>query len=57
MIYLLQLKYFILAKNKYLKERVEIRFTCIPDENSVGSINGLWANSFGKGGIIPIEIR
>ena len=43
-------------KNKYLKERVEIRFTCVPDENSVGIINGLWANSFGKGGIIPIEV-
>ena len=43
-------------KNKYLKERSEIRFVKIPDESSVGVINGLWANSYGKGGVIPIEI-
>jgi ATP-dependent Lon protease len=43
-------------KNKYLKERNEIRFVKIPDESSIGVINGLWANSYGKGGVIPIEV-
>ena len=43
-------------KNKYLKERNEIRFVKISDESSIGVINGLWANSYGKGGVIPIEV-
>ena len=43
------------VKNKYLKERNEIRFVTVPKESSVGIINGLWANSYGKGGVIPIE--
>jgi len=40
---------------KYLKERVEITFTKVHTEHSVGIVTGLWANSLGKGGIIPIE--
>ena len=41
--------------NKYLKKYYKIEETKIHDENKVGIINGLWANSLGKGGIIPIE--
>jgi len=41
--------------SKYLKERTHIRIKEIHDESSVGLINGLWANSLGMGGIIPIE--
>lgn len=41
--------------NKYLKERTEITFTEIHKTPAVGIVTGLWANSLGKGGIIPIE--
>jgi ATP-dependent Lon protease len=50
---------FIITKdlidNKYLKKYYKIEYTKIHEENQVGIINGLWANSLGKGGIIPIE--
>ncbi len=42
-------------KVKYLKDRDPVRVTKIHKNPSVGTINGLWANSLGKGGIIPIE--
>ena len=42
-------------KNKYLKERHEIKPKLIHNTPSVGIMNGLWANALGKGGIIPIE--
>ena len=42
-------------KNKYLKERHEIKPKLIHKEHSVGIMNGLWANALGKGGIIQIE--
>ena len=42
-------------RETYLKERRPVTHTCIPEENPVGITNGLWANSLGKGGIIPIE--
>ena len=41
--------------NKYLKERNQIIIKEIHDESQIGLINGLWANSLGMGGIIPIE--
>tara|TARA_B100000886_G_scaffold71038_2_gene45182 strand:- start:690 stop:3974 length:3285 start_codon:yes stop_codon:yes gene_type:complete len=44
-----------LVKNKYLKERHSIRQKKIHSDNSIGIINGLWANALGRGGIIPIE--
>ena len=44
-------------KTKYLKERHEKLEKTIPIVSSVGVINGLWANSMGQGGIIPIETR
>jgi hypothetical protein len=42
-------------KTKYLKEHNEVRPMKIHSETLVGVINGLWANSVGKGGILPIE--
>jgi len=42
-------------KTKYLKEHNEVRPMKIHSEPLVGVINGLWANSVGKGGILPIE--
>jgi endopeptidase La len=42
-------------KNKYFKDKQEIKHKKIHDENKVGIINGLWANALGKGGVIPIQ--
>lgn len=42
-------------KHKFLKERHEILEKKIPNKSNIGVINGLWANSMGQGGIIPIE--
>jgi len=44
-------------KNKYLKERNEVSFIKIQETNSIGIINGLWANAVGMGGIIQIECK
>ena len=44
-------------KNKYLKDRHERLDKTIPKKSSPGIINGLWANSMGQGGIIPIEAK
>lgn len=43
-----------LAK-KYLKKYVKINEKLIHNKSEIGIINGLWANSQGKGGIISIE--
>jgi ATP-dependent Lon protease len=40
---------------KYLKKYHKNVEKKIHQENKIGVINGLWANSMGKGGIIPIE--
>ena len=42
-------------KHKYLKERMEVRHSKIHSTSEIGVMNGLWANSLGGGGIIPIE--
>jgi ATP-dependent Lon protease len=42
-------------KTKYLVEHTAVRPTKIHPEPIVGVINGMWANSAGKGGILPIE--
>ena len=42
-------------KNIYLKDRHEINNVKIIDQPKVGIINGMWANSLGKGGILYIE--
>jgi ATP-dependent Lon protease len=41
----------------YLKDRVSITTYKIHTENRIGIINGLWANSAGMGGVLPIEIQ
>lgn len=41
----------------YLKDRDEIRPYIIHKKPEVGIINGLYANSLGKGGVLPIEAR
>ena len=44
-------------KYKYLKHRTPVNPKKIHKEPLVGTINGLWANAMGRGGIIPIETR
>lgn len=43
------------VKYIYLKNRHEIKNKTIHNQSSVGIINGLWANSVGKGGVLPIQ--
>jgi hypothetical protein len=42
-------------ESKYLKKYNKIQDVKINTNSAIGIINGLWANSLGKGGIIPIE--
>jgi ATP-dependent Lon protease len=42
--------------NVLLKEYDEIKDTLIHTENKIGVVNGMWANSYGMGGVLPIEI-
>jgi ATP-dependent Lon protease len=42
-------------RNKYLKKYKEIKYNKINELDTIGVINGLWANSLGMGGILPIE--
>ena len=43
-------------KIKYFKDKHEIKHKKIHNESRVGVINGLWANSLGRGGVIPIQV-
>tara|TARA_B100001758_G_scaffold171495_2_gene148425 strand:+ start:27972 stop:31151 length:3180 start_codon:yes stop_codon:yes gene_type:complete len=43
--------------NKYLSHYTPYEPQKISLESEVGVINGLWANSMGNGGIIPIQVR
>ena len=40
---------------KYLSKRIKIKDKTIQAVDYVGTINGMWANSMGKGGILQIE--
>jgi ATP-dependent Lon protease len=42
-------------KADYLNERTEVIYKNIHSIPKIGIMNGLWANSLGMGGIIPIE--
>ena len=44
-------------KTKYLKDRREIKIQKIHNSPTTGTINGLWANALGKGGILPIQAK
>lgn len=41
----------------HLKEYNKILRTTIPNNPSIGNINGLWANALGLGGLTPIQIK
>jgi ATP-dependent Lon protease len=44
-------------KTKYFKDKPDIKTKKISEKSEVGIINGLWANSVGQGGIIPIQAQ
>jgi len=44
-----------LLTSRYLTKYDKIREKTIHDRAQIGVINGLWANSLGRGGIIPIQ--
>lgn len=44
-------------KAKYFNDKRQIKIQKIPETSSIGIINGLWANSLGNGGVIPIQAR
>lgn len=44
-------------KTKYFNDKRQIKIQKIPEISSIGIINGLWANSLGNGGVIPIQAR
>jgi ATP-dependent Lon protease len=44
-----------LLETKYLSKYDKMREMKIHDNDQIGIINGLWANSLGRGGIIPIQ--
>jgi ATP-dependent Lon protease len=39
---------------KYLKDKPQINIPNIFEENKIGIVNGMWANSLGQGGILPL---
>lgn len=44
-------------KYKYLKGKHELKIQKIHTTSQVGLISGLWANSLGRGGVLPIEVQ
>lgn len=44
-------------EHEFLRETLKILRTHISNAPCVGTINGLWANALGMGGIIPIQIK
>jgi len=42
-------------KNKYFKDKREIKLHKVHTESKVGLINALWANSYGAGGVLPLQ--
>lgn len=44
-----------MLENDFLKKRHKIEHIKINKKSNVGQVNGLWANKYGVGGLIPIE--
>ena len=42
-------------KNKYFKDKRETKVHKIHTKSKVGIINALWANSYGAGGVLPLQ--
>ena len=41
--------------NKYFKDKPKTKIHKIHNDNQVGLINALWANSYGSGGVLPLQ--
>ena len=46
-----------MVNTKYLRDFSEVKIKRIHAKPKIGIINGLWANSLGKGGIVPIQAQ
>ncbi|MEI6595865.1 MAG: S16 family serine protease, partial [Bacteroidota bacterium] len=44
-------------ENKYFKNKPLVKLKKVHSEDRVGYINGMWANSMGQGGVIPIQVK
>lgn len=44
-------------KNKYFKDKNEIKYVKIHKRAEIGIINALWANSLGQGGVLPLQVK
>ena len=42
-------------KNKYFKDKREVKVYKIHSESKIGVINALWANNMAQGGVLPIQ--
>jgi ATP-dependent Lon protease len=42
-------------KNKYFKDKREVKVYKIHNENKVGVVNALWANQMSQGGVLPLQ--
>ena len=45
------------VKNKYFKDKQEVVIKQISKEDQVGVVNGMWANTMGHGGTLPIKAK
>jgi len=45
------------VKQKYFKDKSALKSKKIYNEDRIGYINGMWANSVGQGGVIPIQVK
>ena len=46
-----------MIKTKYFKDKHEIIWKQVPSESLIGIANGMWANSVGQGGVIPVQSK
>lgn len=44
------------VKNKYFKDKREMKITKVHTSPTIGLINALWANDMGQGGILPLQV-
>jgi ATP-dependent Lon protease len=45
------------VRNKYFKDKMEVVVKKVGKENKIGIVNGMWANSIGQGGTLPITTK
>jgi ATP-dependent Lon protease len=43
-------------KNKYFKDKREVRVQKVHCESQIGVINALWANEMSQGGVLPLQV-